>query len=158
MAESSNEKQIPVDRQPRSQALSYDRLIPSGRNISISFDSDNIQMAGGQYYNINGTRLRDIYRSNKIVTHLFDGVVLEVLGGARDDQDVKNISTEYLHLQVQCHTDERFIEVLDDYYSGKMKTSLQEEFSKIGLEVEGLTIEIENMEEVNEQKARILNR
>jgi hypothetical protein len=44
------------------------------------------------------------------------------------------------------------------YESGKMKERLQEEFSQSGIEVEGLKIEIENLEEVNETKRAIESR
>jgi hypothetical protein len=39
-----------------------------------------------------------------------------------------------------------------------MKKCLQEEFSQSGIEVEGLKIEIENLEEVNDSKKAIENR
>jgi hypothetical protein len=39
-----------------------------------------------------------------------------------------------------------------------MKERLQEEFSQIGIKVEGLKVEIENMVEVNETKEAINNR
>jgi hypothetical protein len=39
-----------------------------------------------------------------------------------------------------------------------MKDRLQEEFSQSGIEVEGLKIEIENLEEVNETKRTIESR
>jgi acetylglutamate kinase len=55
-------------------------------------------------------------------------------------------------------TDERFLEVWTDYKSGKMKERLQEEFSKSGIEVKGLKIEIENFEKVNETKKAIESR
>ncbi len=130
----------------------------SGRIIWISFNSDNVQMAGGESINLNGARLRDIYSKNKIVKQLLDGVVLKVLGGARNDQEVQNGNSEYLHVLVQCFTDERFVEVLADYDSGRMKNRLKEEFLKIGLDVQELQIIIENQEEVNLLKARILSR
>ena len=129
-----------------------------GRIIWISFNSDNVQMAGGETINLNGARLQDIYRKNKIVKQLLDGVVLKVLDSARNDQEVQNINSEYLRVLVQCFTDERFVEVLADYDSGRMKNRLEEEFLKIGLDVQELQIVIENQEEVNVRKARILSR
>ena len=130
----------------------------SGGNISISLNSDNVQMAGGVVININGAKLWDIYRGDKSVAQLLDRVVLKVLGGARYDQEVQNINPEYLHILVQCHTDERFIKVLGDYDSGRLKNRLQEEFLKIGIDVQQLKINIENLEKVKVQKARILSR
>ena len=129
-----------------------------GRIIWISFNSDNVQMAGGETINLNGARLQDIYCKNKIVKQLLDGVVLKVLDSARNDQEVQNINSEYPRVLVQCFTDERFVEVLADYDSGRMKNRLEEEFLKIGLDVQELQIVIENQEEVNVRKARILSR
>ena len=129
-----------------------------GRIIWISFNSDNVQMAGGETINLNGARLQDIYRKNKIVKQLLDGVVLKVFDSARNDQEVQNINSEYPRVLVQCFTDERFVEVLADYDSGRMKNRLEEEFLKIGLDVQELQIVIENQEEVNVRKARILSR
>ena len=130
----------------------------SGGTISISFNSENVYMTGGVVININGAKLQDIYRSSKMVTQLLDGVVLRVLGGARDDQEVQIINPEYIHVLVQCYTDERFVEVLADHDSGRMKNRLQKEFLKIGIDVQELKIIIENLEEVNVQRARIWNR
>ena len=130
----------------------------SGRIIWISFDSDNVQMAGGECINMNGAKLRDIYRRNKMVSQLLDGAVLKVLGGARDDQDVQNIKCEKFRVLVQCFTDERFVDLLADYDSVRMENLLKQEFLKIGLEVLELRIVIENLEDVNVHKARILSR
>ena len=130
----------------------------SGRIISISFESDNVRMAGGECIKINGAKLRDVYRRNKMVSQLLDGVVLKVLGGARDDQDVQNIKCEYFRVLVQCFTDERFVDLLADYDSGRMKNGLKQEFLKLGLDVPELQIVIDNQEDVNVHKARILNR
>jgi hypothetical protein len=55
-------------------------------------------------------------------------------------------------------TDERFIEVLADYDSGKMKNHLRDEFVKIGLDVREPKIKIDNLKEVNVQRAKIINR
>ena len=130
----------------------------SDRITWISLDSDNVQMAGGKCINLNGAKLRDVYCSNKTIAQLLDSVVLKVLGGARDDQDVQNIKCEYFRVLVQCFTDERFVEVLADYDSGRMKNRLKQEFLKTGLDVLEIQIIIENLEEANVQKARILNR
>lgn len=150
MAESSN-----YDRMTNQVTVASSSY---GGSISISFNSDNVQMTGGEVINMNGAKLRDIYRTNKMVAQLLDGVVLKVLGGARDEQEVQIINPEYIHVLVQCYTDERFVEVLADHDSGRMKNRLQEEFSKIGIDVQELKIIVENLEEVNVQRARILNR
>ena len=63
-----------------------------------------------------------------------------------------------LHVKLHCFTDERFLEVWTDYESGQMKTRLQEEFTQCGIEIEGLKIEIGNLEEVNDTKRGIESR
>ena len=50
------------------------------------------------------------------------------------------------------------MEVWTDYESGKMKTRLQEEFTQCGIDIEGLKIKIENLEEVNDTKRAIESR
>jgi hypothetical protein len=57
----------------------------SGGSISISFNSDSVQMTGSQYIHINRTKLREIYSSNKMFTQSIDGVVLKVLGAWREE-------------------------------------------------------------------------
>ena len=150
MAESSNFGET-------THQVAIDPLSPGGK-ISFSVDSDNVQMAGGVVLNINGTKLRDIYRSEKSVTQLMNKVVLNVLGGIRYDQDVENINAEYLHVQVHCYTDERFLEVLAECESRNMARRLVEEFLKIGLDIKDLRVIIENMEEIKTKKARIMSR
>ena len=131
---------------------------PQERNISITLESDSVEIIGGICINANGTKLREIYRSSKIVRQIIDGAVLKSLGGARDDQEIQNVNPEYLQVLVQCSTDERFVDILKDYDFGRMKNRLREEFSNIGFEVKGLVINIENIEEVNANKIKILKR
>ena len=50
------------------------------------------------------------------------------------------------------------MEVWTDYESGKMKTRLEEEFARSEIEIEGLKIEIENLEEVNDTKRAMESR
>ena len=57
-----------------------------------------------------------------------------------------------------CFTDERFLEVWTDYESGRIKERLQKEFTESGIQLEGLTIGIENLEEVNRTKKDIERR
>ena len=64
--------------------------------------------------------------------------------------DIFEIKPGSLHVKLHCFTDERFLEVWTDFESGRMKDRLEEEFTQIGIDVEGLKIKIENMEEVND--------
>ena len=63
--------------------------------------------------------------------------------------DIEEIRPNSLHVKLRCFTDERFLEVWKEYESGILKERLQEEFSASEIEVEGLKIEIENLEEAN---------
>jgi hypothetical protein len=80
------------------------------------------------------------------------------LGGERDDQEIRGIRPGSLHVLLHCFTDERFLEVLADYESGRMKERLQDEFSQVGFKVEGLKVVIENAVEVNKTKEAINQR
>jgi hypothetical protein len=94
-----------------------------------------------------------------LLRSLIKDAVNEVFGGRRDDQDDPNIRPgESLHVLLHCLTDKRFLEVLEDYESGGIKERLQKEFSQIGIEVEGLKVEIENVEEVEKIRAAINKR
>ena len=99
-----------------------------------------------------------IYTGYRLMRPLIAGAVKKAFGGERDDQDVRDIKPGSLHVLLCCFTDERFLEVLADYESGKIKERLQKEFSEIGIEVEGMTVEIENMKEVEETRAAIKKR
>ena len=87
-----------------------------------------------------------------------DGAVGRGLGGERDDQEVRDIKPKCIHVFLRCHTDKRFLEVLEDFKSGRMKERLKMEFFNITIETEGLTVEIENIEEVEERAADIKKR
>ena len=89
---------------------------------------------------------------------VIDGVVKRSFGGERDDQRDPDIKPGSLRVLLHCLTDERFLEVLEDYESGKMQERLQEEFSKAGIKVTGLKVEIRNTEEVNKTKEVINKR
>ena len=107
---------------------------------------------------ITAVSLGALYVGYKLVRPLIESAVKRGLGGERDDQEVRDIRPGSLHVLLHCFTDERFLEVLADYESGRMKERLQEEFSQIGIKVEGLKVEIENMVEVNERKEAINKR
>ncbi|XP_028412210.1 uncharacterized protein LOC114535035 [Dendronephthya gigantea] len=96
-----------------------------------------------------------IYAGYKLIARKMDGAVDKGLGGERDDQDVRDIKPKCLHVILHCFTDKRFLEVLEDFKSGGMKERLRREFFNIGIETEGLTVEIENIEEVEERAADI---
>ena len=89
---------------------------------------------------------------------IFQEAVNKGLGGERDDQEVRDIRPGSLRVLLHCFTDKRFLEVLEDFRSGRMRERLSEEFLIIGIETEGLKVEIKNIEEVEERAAGIKNR
>jgi hypothetical protein len=100
-----------------------------------------------------------IYTGYNLLKPVIDAAVKKGFGGERDDQEVLEIRPGSLHVLLRCFTNERFLEVLTDYESGQITERLQEEFSQInGIEVEGLKVDIENMEEVEKTKAAINKR
>ena len=111
-----------------------------------------------RYVGITAVSLGALYLGYKLVRPLIETAVKRGLGGERDDQEVRDIRPGSLHVLLHCFTDERFLEVLADYESGRMKQRLQKEFSHIGIKVQGLKVEIENMVQDNETKEAINNR
>ena len=76
-------------------------------------------------------------------------------GDDRDDQEFKKFKEGSVLVPLNCFTDERFLEVLDDFESGKIKKRLLKELSLIGIKVEGMKIEIINTKEVDKTKEAI---
>ncbi|CAB3989385.1 Hypothetical predicted protein [Paramuricea clavata] len=103
-------------------------------------------------------KLGALYTSYKLLQPVIEAAVKKGFGGKRKDQKVEEIKPRCLHVVLRCFTDERFLEVWADYESGRIKERLQKEFSEVGIEVEGLKVEIENMEEVEQTKADIHKR
>ena len=96
-----------------------------------------------------------IYARYKLKAKEIDAAISRGLGGERDDQEIRDIKPGSLHVLLHCFTDQRLLEVLDDFESGRMKERLEKEFLEIGIEVEGLKIEIENIEEVKNRKEQM---
>ena len=123
-----------------------------GGKISITISSTSAQSVRDVC--ITAVTLGAIYAGYKLIAKAIDGAVSRGLGGERDDQEIRDIKPGSLHVLLHCFTDQRLLEVLEDFESGRMKERLEKEFSKIGIEVEGLKIEIDNIEKVkncNEQ-------
>ena len=128
----------------------------AGGKISITIGSNNVQAIRDVC--IAAVSLGALYVGYQLIARKIDGAVKKALGGERDDQRDPDIKPGSLHVLLHCYTDERFLEVLEDYETGKMKERLQEEFSQIGIKVDGLKVEIENMTEANKIKEAINNR
>jgi hypothetical protein len=126
---------------------------PGGGDFSINIGTDNVQVVREVCKTV--TTLGALYFGYKLISPIIESVVKKCLGDERDDTEVRRIRPGSLHVLLHCFTDERFLEVLADYESGKMKERLQNEFSQVGIKLEGLKVEIENMVEVNEIKEAI---
>jgi hypothetical protein len=146
---------------------------PVGGNFRINIGADNVQVARDVCKTI--TTLGAMYFGYKLLNPLIESAVTRVLGGKRDDQEfqstvtrelgnegddqeVRGIRPGSLQVQLHCFTDERFLEVLADHESGRMKERLQKEFSQIGIKEKELKVVIENMVEVNKTKEVICKR
>ena len=129
---------------------------PGGGEFSINIGTDNVQVVQGMLKTV--TTLGALYFGYKLLKPLVESAVKNGLGGERDDQEIRGIRPGSLHVLLHCFTDERFLEVLADYESGRMKERLQDEFSQVGFKVEGLKVVIENAVEVNKTKEAINQR
>ena len=89
---------------------------------------------------------------------LIDDAVRRAFGGERRDQGDPDIGTGSLIVRLRCFTDERFLELLEDYEHGRLKDRLEKEFCKIGFRVKEMNVKILNIEEVNKTKEAILAR
>ena len=135
-------------------------ILPTGGKVLINISTDNVEVAAEGIEKIckTVTTLGALYIGYKSLRFLIETAVKKALGGERDDEDVGDIGPGSLHVRLHCFTDKRFLEVLADYESGKMKERLQEEFSQVGIKVKGMRVEIENMVEVNRTKEAIKKR
>ena len=122
-----------------------------GRELVIDISTDSLRVVDRLC--TTAITLGALYVGSEVVKNLIDLVIRTVLG-----EGVKDITPGSLHVKLHCSTDERFLEVLTDYKSGKMKERLEEEFSQVGIKVKGLKVEIQNMAEVNEIKEAIYRR
>ncbi|CAB4032059.1 Hypothetical predicted protein [Paramuricea clavata] len=128
-----------------------------GGNFSITISSNSAQVV--KYVCITAVSLSAVYAGYQLMGKKMDidSAVTRSLGGERDDQEIREIKPGSLHVLLSCFTDQRFLEILEDYECGRMKERLEEEFEKIGIEVEGLKVEIDNMEEVKQRKEIIVS-
>jgi hypothetical protein len=138
---------------------------PVGGDISIKIATDSVEVARELCRTVTklgevtqdvckaAVTLGSLYVGYKLLRPVIDDVLKRCFG-----DDIGPPRTGSLHVLIRCPTDERFMEVIADYVSGRMKERLQEEFSQVGIKVEGLKVEIENMVEVNEIKEAINKR
>ena len=93
-----------------------------------------------------------LYTGYQLLKPLISDAVTTAFGGERDDQEIRNIRSGSLIVLLHCSTDERFLEILKDYESGKLKERLQKEFLKNHLRVREMKVGILNLDEVNKTK------
>jgi hypothetical protein len=93
----------------------------------------------------------------QMVTRKINAAITKSLGGERDDQKIQEAPGS-LHVPLHCFTDQRFLEVLEEYENGRIKERLLEEFLDIGIELEGLSVEVKNIEEVKSREVTINKR
>ena len=127
-------------------------------NVKVARELGDVAVRVVQELGSTSVKLGTIYAGYQLAKPPIDAAVTSAFGGPRDDQEDPEIRPGCLHVLLRCLTDKRFLEVLEDYESGTTKQRLQKELSQVGFEVEGLKIEIENMEEVNKIKAAINKR
>lgn len=76
-------------------------------------------------------------------------IVLEALslgvGVIRDVLEIGNVTVGSLVVELHCYSKKSFVEFMDAYESGNLKTNLSYEFFKIGFGE--VTVEIEKIEE-----------
>ena len=163
MAESFPETGKAAAKGALEASLTYIK-VPQGGKILIHISTDNIHVAKelcklAGYVSLGfGVATLGTLLGYRLLKPLVEDAVNVVFGRNRDDQQDPEIRPGSLRVSLHCLTDERFLEVLEDYESGKMKESLEEEFGHVGFKVEGLNIKIENIEEVNETKKAITRR
>ena len=135
-------------------------LWKSGGDFFIDISTDNAEVALDVVKEVckTATKLSALYVGYKLLRPVVEGAVKKAFGGERNDQEVRDIKPGSLHVLLHCFTNKRFLEVLSDYESGRMKERLLEEFLQVGIKVEGLKVKIENMEEVNKTKMAINKR
>ena len=134
---------------------------PHKGNLSFNITTDNIEVAGqlcelsGYISQGVGVTSLSVLLGYRLLRPLVEGVINAVFGYDRDDQENPKTERGSLRVTLRCLTKKRFLEVLQDYESGGIKQRLESEFPLVGIKVEGLKVEIENMEEVGKTRAAL---
>ena len=135
----------------------YSGYISGPFKFTIRADKATATIIAGTVVTLSGIYAIYKYKSRELEL-TFKKAVDKGLGGETEDQEVQDIRPGSLHVLLHCFTDERFLEVLEDFKSGTMKERLRKEFLNIGIETEGLVVEIRNIKEVEERAAAIVKR
>ena len=132
-------------------------VIPGGGEISIKISTTDVQVVRDIVRDVRNTAitLGVLYAGYQLLKPLIESAVARGFGGERDDQEIRGIRPGSLIVLLHCLTDERFLNVLDDYECGRLKDRLMKEFLVIGIEIKEMKVEILNMEEVGKTKEDI---
>ena len=107
---------------------------------------------------VTAATLGAIYTGYQFLKPFIIDAVTTAFGGERDDQEIRNIRPGSLIVLIHCFTDERFLEILQDYENGKLKERLEKEFSKIHFYLKEMKVKLLKPEEVNKSKEIIRKR
>ena len=93
-----------------------------GGTFVINIGTDSVEVAQEVCKTVTklGLGLGAMYFTYSLLRPLVDAAVKKGLNGECDDQEVCDIRPGSLHVVLHCFTDERFLEVLADYESGRM--------------------------------------
>ena len=128
-------------------------LTNSGGVFSFTISSGSAQSV--RDLGITAVTLDAIYTGYKFIAKKIDDAISRSLGGERDDQEIYDITPDGTNVSLRCFTDQRVLEVLEDFARGTMKERFDNEFSEIGIELVGLQVKINNIEEVEERKVQM---
>ncbi|CAB4029052.1 Hypothetical predicted protein, partial [Paramuricea clavata] len=139
------------------EALSASLKYSKGGDLSFNVSTTDVQVARDLVRTVGRTvvTLGALYAGYHLMKPIIEGAVKHAFGGERDDQEIRGIRPGSLNILLHCLTDERFLKVLNDYECGRLKERLQEEFLRTGIKIEGVMVEILNMEEVHKTKEAI---
>ena len=136
------------------------RLQILGGEIQFNFEDDNVKLPNKMYiaagFVVGAATTLAVLYGVPYFKPLIEEAIERALAGV--DQKIQQIFTGSLHVVLHCSTAERFLEVLADYESGKIKERLEKEFSKLDFKVEGLKVEIEKIKEVKGKEATDIER
>ena len=114
---------------------------------TVAIELGKIFIAGG--LSSIGKRLGDLLGYPQVASSITKAI--EKAFGVKEDRELGQILSGCLQFELCCFTEERLLEILRDYESGKIKQRLEEEFLKIEIKITGLEVEIQNMEEVEKR-------
>ena len=121
-----------------------------GGDIEFTISTSGVEVA--RDVSVTVVTLAALYTGYKLLKPLISDAVTTAFGGERDDQEIRNIRSGSLIVLLHCTTDERFLEIMKDYESGKLKERLKKEFLKINFHFKEMKVQILNQDEVNKTK------